>query len=102
MLEVVKSYPSKDGTIVGYDAATWSHWKNTDKVPTRARYALMGFLAEQNAQIPAPPPSVVPPLFDHEELSWLFGMLIGITLPQHRVEHIRGKVAKAIAQIIIT
>lgn len=85
--------------LVGYSPSTWSGWKQKGVAPIRAKYTLLGFMADMDIE---PPPPVVEPMFTHEELMVLFSRFLGgsslVTVDDGMRKQIVAKLAIALSE----
>lgn len=85
---------------IGYANNSANDWRREQRAPLRAKYGLLGLAAEMKveAAMVSRPKPVVTRQFDHQELVWIFGLLIGIDTPQHRLDHLSARVADEIVK----
>jgi hypothetical protein len=77
---------------VGYDSSSQaSAWQKQGKVATRAKYALLGLLAERDVKNERN-------VFTHAELSRLFAVLANIPVPEAERKALVAKIAKELAK----
>lgn len=76
---------------IGYNSSgSYYKWEQTGEVPTRARYAIAGYLWELGGS--------APPLFTKAELVTLFGLLNGWQIPSA----VRNALSDKIANQVVT
>lgn len=85
-LEVSKDSETYIMESIGYSNSPIAEWRNHNRVPVRAKYALEGFIAEHST-----PPKV--PQFSFDELTALFAALSGWRVP----EEVRKTLVRKIA-----
>lgn len=78
---------------IGYDStSSIVKWQKDSKCPLRVKYALLGMAAE--ISLPAATKQQI--IWTHSELADLFGLTIGLQLPDGSLKHLQGKLATAL------
>lgn len=104
MLNLVKNKTgcseSELGKSFGYSGSAITEWRKSGNAPLRAKYCLLGFATELELKadiIKAATEKPLPRQFDKDELSSMFGILIGLDIPAGRRDQLRSKIAKELA-----